>query len=207
MELACAVVVLAAGLSSRMGGENKLLLPLDGQPLIRHTVMHAIAAGVGPVIVVTGHQNKAIEAALSGYPVQFLHNAAFADGMATSVVAGVQHSARISDCCVMLLGDMPLISAPTIKCLVAAAQEAPTAAAVVPVYRGAWAHPVILLRKIFPDILRLRGDAGARKILAGRNDIVLIPVEDEGTVCDADTPEAFAEIRRIYASRHGAAHG
>lgn len=199
----CAVIVLAAGLSSRMGGRNKLLLPLAGQPLVRHSVAHALSADVGPVIVVTGHQHNQIENALAGCSIRFVYNSDFAQGMATSIVAGLRAAAETSDCCLMLLGDMPLIGAETIKYLVNAAGEAPDAAAAVPVFRGEWAHPVILRRKIFAEILQLRGDGGARKILAGRADVLLLPVEDEGTVLDADTPEAFAQIQRVHALRHG----
>ena len=84
-----AAIVLGAGRSSRMGGPNKLLAEINGKPLIRMVVEQALASHARPVIVVTGHQRERVEAVLSGLPVKFVHNPHFADGLGTSLRAGI----------------------------------------------------------------------------------------------------------------------
>ena len=84
-----AALVLAAGRSSRMGGPNKLLAEIGGRPLVRIAVEEALASRARPVIVVTGHQRERVEAALAGLPVDFVHNSHFADGLGTSLRAGI----------------------------------------------------------------------------------------------------------------------
>ena len=84
-----AALVLAAGRSSRMGGPNKLLAEIGGRPLVRIVTEQVLASRARPVIVVTGHQREGVEAALADLPVEFVHNAAFADGLGTSLKAGI----------------------------------------------------------------------------------------------------------------------
>ena len=87
--LAIAAIVLGAGRSSRMGGPNKLLAEINGKPLIRMVTEQALASRARPVLVVTGHQRERVEAALAGLPVQLVHNPHFADGLGTSLKAGI----------------------------------------------------------------------------------------------------------------------
>src|SRR5436309_480297 len=84
-----AAVVLAAGRSTRMGGPNKLLAEIRGRPLVRIVVDEAVASHAKPVIVVVGHERGEVEKALAGLPVQFVHNPDFAQGLGTSLKAGI----------------------------------------------------------------------------------------------------------------------
>src|SRR3546814_7422341 len=72
-----------------MGEANKLLAPLDGVPMLAHVVEQAVASKAKPILVVTGHQDNEIRAALAGRPVTFIHNPDFAEGLATSIKAGI----------------------------------------------------------------------------------------------------------------------
>ena len=113
-----AAVVLAAGQSTRMGS-NKLLAGLDGKPLLLRTVAAIRASGVDEVVVVTGHEHQQIEAALAGTEVTLVHNAAYRDGLATSIKAGIE-AAQNFDAAFICLGDMPLIQAADMKRMMAA---------------------------------------------------------------------------------------
>src|SRR5436309_1792033 len=114
-------LVLAAGRSTRMGGPNKLLEEINGKPLVRHVVDHLIASRARPLIVVTGHQKERVERALAGLPVTFVHNPDFADGLSTSLKAGiaaVAADAADADGAIVCLGDMPQVSAALIDRLI-----------------------------------------------------------------------------------------
>ncbi|MCG8421946.1 MAG: NTP transferase domain-containing protein, partial [Proteobacteria bacterium] len=97
-------IVLAAGRSSRMGAENKLLLPVSGEPMVRHPVDAAFGAGLSPVVVVTGHEVEAVRAALAGKPVRFAHNPDFATGLSSSLGRGIAAMDDDVDAAIVLLG-------------------------------------------------------------------------------------------------------
>ncbi|HEY0836513.1 MAG TPA: molybdopterin-binding/glycosyltransferase family 2 protein, partial [Azospirillum sp.] len=115
-----AALVLAAGRSTRMGGPNKLLADLDGRALVARTVDAALASRARPVIVVTGHQRDEVTAALAGRPVQFVHNPDFAEGLSTSLRAGLAAVPADADGALVCLGDMPEVSGVVIDRLIAA---------------------------------------------------------------------------------------
>ena len=193
-------LVLAAGRGSRFraaGGAmpSKLTALLDGEPLVRHAAQAALGAGLTPVIVVTGHARADVEAALSGLAVTFVHNADFASGLASSLRAGV--AAAPAECAglIVLLGDMPRVSAALVAALAARFTAAPEAAAVAPVHGGVRGNPVVIARALFPRIATLAGDEGARKLLAGLGAAVIEhPVDDAGVTADVDTPAALAAL-------------
>ena len=162
-----AALILAAGRSTRMGA-NKLLEVLHEKPLVRHVADAARASNANDVIVVTGHERQKIEAALSGANFLFVHNPDYVDGLSTSLKAGLNALPKDCDGAVILLGDMPLVSADIINALVTAAPHDTSKCAVVPVVNGDWGNPVLLMRNAFTDVSALKGDAGARKYLMGK---------------------------------------
>src|SRR4051794_39011196 len=85
-------IVLAAGLSQRMGEINKLLLKYKGKTIIETTLEKIIAAKMDKVIVVTGHEEKKVQVAIQHFPVTIIHNSGYAPGMTTSIQAGIQHA-------------------------------------------------------------------------------------------------------------------
>src|SRR5437879_2035802 len=115
-----AAIILAAGRSTRMGGPNKLLAELGGKTLVRIVTEQALASKAKGVIVVTGHQAEQVEKALQGLNVKFVRNPDFAEGLATSVKAGIAAVANNADGAVICLGDMPLIDAHLIDRLIEA---------------------------------------------------------------------------------------
>lgn len=190
-----AALVLAAGRSTRMGA-NKLLEVLHEKPLVRHVVDAARASQASPLMIVTGHERENLHAALADINATFIDNPHYADGLSTSLKAGLAALPQDCDGAVILLGDMPLVTAEIINALIAAAPQDTSKIAAVPVYNGEWGNPVLLMREAFPDVMMLTGDAGARKYLAvQRSHVVEVPVNDPSVLLDLDTPEALARAR------------
>src|SRR4051794_33959965 len=131
-----AAVVLAAGRSTRMGGPNKLLAEVNGKPLVRTAVEQALASRASPVIVVTGHQRQETEAAIAGLDVKLVHNPDFAEGLATSLKAGVAAIPADHDGAIICLADMPGVNAALIDKLIAAFDPEKGALVVVPTLDG-----------------------------------------------------------------------
>jgi molybdenum cofactor cytidylyltransferase len=193
-----AAIVLAAGRSSRMGGSNKLLAELGGRPLVRIVAEAALASRARPVIVVTGHQHERVEAALTGLDVTFVHNPAYADGLSTSLKAGIAATPASADGVIVCLGDMPQVDARLIDRLLAAFDPEKGALIVVPTIAGKRGNPVVWLRRFFPDLAGLTGDVGARGLIAGYAEaIVEVPVTDAAAFTDIDTPDALAAVRAV----------
>jgi molybdenum cofactor cytidylyltransferase len=111
-------LVLAAGRSTRMGGPNKLLEEINGKPLVRIATEQVLASRARPVTVVTGHQRERVERALAGLPVTFVHNPDYAQGLSTSLKAGIAALPAEADGAIVCLGDMPQVSAALIDRLV-----------------------------------------------------------------------------------------
>ncbi len=190
-----AAIVLGAGKSSRMSGPNKLLLALDGKPIIAHVVDAAVQAGLSPVIVVTGHQGGEIRAALAGRPVEFVDNPAFAEGIASSVRAGVRAVQGRADAALICLGDMPRLRTDTLRRLADAHDPVEGRTICAPVSGSRRGNPVLWDARHFPELMKLKGDTGARHLLAEHEDAVFeVAVEDNGVLADVDTPEAFAKL-------------
>ncbi|HRK24419.1 MAG TPA: molybdopterin-binding/glycosyltransferase family 2 protein [Beijerinckiaceae bacterium] len=191
------VIVLAAGRSTRMEGANKLLLPVDGVAMVRRSVEVALAAGVGPVSVVTGHEADRVMAALAGLPVRFVANADFVQGMATSLRAGLAAQPEDVAGVLVMLADMPLVAPAVLQRLAGVFGEHPGVEAVVPTLVGERGNPVLIGRALFGRIAGLTGDQGARKLIeAAGADVIEVPVEDAGIARDFDTPEAFGRLKR-----------
>ena len=193
--MSVAAIILAAGRSTRMGA-NKLLEELNGKPLVRHVTDAAFASQAHPVIVVTGHQHERVEAALEGLDLVFSHNPDFAEGLSTSLKAGVAVLPAEATGVIVLLGDMPLVTSEAMDSVIKAFETSPEKIAAVPVYKGEWGNPVLLSRTVFAEVSILQGDAGARKLLQGRaGDVLEVAVANDVVLFDLDTPEALAKAR------------
>ncbi len=193
---AIAAVVLAAGRSSRMGGPNKLLAEIGGRPLVRIVAEEALASQARPVIVVTGHQRECVEAALAGLPLAFVHNPHFADGLGTSLKAGIAALPADVDGVIVCLGDMPQVDAALIDRLVAAFDPEKGALAVVPTIDGKRGNPVVWSRRFFNDLMAVEGDVGARHLIGRYPEAVVeVPVTGTAPLIDVDTPEALAAVK------------
>ena len=190
-----AAIVLAAGQSSRMGA-NKLLAEIKGQPMIRRTVA-AMRQAADLTVVVTGREPEAIATALDGLPVTLVHNARFAEGLSTSLRAGIEALPADTDVAVIALGDMPLVGPEAVRRLIAAYGPAEHRSVCVPVFKGERGNPVLWGRQHFEVLTGMTGDKGARALFDQLSDeIVDVEMPDEAVLLDADTPEALEKLRR-----------
>jgi molybdenum cofactor cytidylyltransferase len=192
-----AALVLAAGTSSRMGS-NKLLADLSGEPMIAQTVKRIADSHVETIAVVTGHQASEIESALAQQSVSFIHNPHYAEGLATSLRAGVAALQNSCDAILVCLGDMPLIDPRDINRMIAAFNATEGRNIVVPVHERSFGNPVLWGAEHFSALLACEGDRGARGLLEKlRHDVVEIVMDNQSVLLDADTPEALAHIKSI----------
>lgn len=181
-------MVLAAGASQRLG-RPKQLVPYRGKPLLRHAVDAALAAGVGPVVVVLGAEAERIARALAGLGVGIVINREWRAGLGGSVAAGVRAAAGLEPAVagVLLLAcDQPLVTPELLRSLAAGlAAGAPVAAAG---YGGTLGVPAAFERRLFPELLGLDADRGARDVIARHRDQAVSAPFPEGEL-DIDTAE------------------
>lgn len=190
--LRCGVVILAAGASTRMG-TPKQLLELGGRTLLVRTIEAALASAAWPIVVVLGAHAEKIRPSLARLPVLITENAAWPEGMASSIREGVttlQQFSRRLDAALIALCDQPAFSADVIAQLVAA-QRATGQSIVAAHYAGRNGAPALFLREHFHALAHLTGEEGARALLNAEPSRVAA-VELPALATDLDTPEDFA---------------
>jgi molybdenum cofactor cytidylyltransferase len=191
-----AAIVLAAGRSTRMGAVNKLIAEIGGKPLVRIAAEQALASRASPVIVVTGHERERVEAALNGLPVRVVHNPDYAEGLGTSLKAGIAAVPDDADGAIVCLGDMPQVNAALIDKLIAAFDPARGALVVVPSIAGRRGNPVVWSRRFFHDLMAINGDIGARHLIGSYAEAVAeVLVEGDAALTDVDTPESLSAVK------------
>ena len=192
-------LVLAAGRSSRMAPRNKLLEPVGGEKMVRRVAAVAIAGGAEPVIVVTGHEAQAVAAVLSGLTVTTVANPDYADGLSTSLRAGLSALPYGIDGALILLGDMPEIETSVLGALMAAFTG--RSAICVPVRHGRRGNPVLWGSSYFAEMMQLSGDSGAKPLMARHEaHLVEVSVATDSIFEDVDAPEDLARVRRLGAT-------
>lgn len=192
-----AAIVLAAGQSSRMEGKNKLLEDFNGKSLVRRTVEAAIRSKASPVIVVTGKDGDAIRQVLNDLDVRFVNNPDYAEGLSSSLKSGIRAVPEESAGAIVCLADMPQVSSALIDKLIEGFAPERSAMIVAPAKNKQRGNPVLWARRFFPELLKLEGDMGARKLANFYDEGLLeIEVSDDGAFADIDTPEALAAARK-----------
>jgi len=188
-------IIMAAGQSSRMGA-NKLLMDDAGRPIVARVVEQALAAGLTEVIVVCGHQEEAMRAALAGLGVRFVSCPDFAEGMSASLRCGLKAVPADADAALVLLADMPRVGSQLLRRMIAAFNPTEGRAIVVPAHRGKRGNPVLWDRRFFDEMEQLAGDVGARHLIGEHAELVVeIEAEDNGILLDVDTPEAYRALK------------
>ncbi len=188
-------IVLAAGLSSRMGRSKPLLL-LNGTPLLTHALNALRASDVAEIVVVLGAQADRVRHEIPLESTCVVVNPDFAQGMSTSIRAGLRAVSPDSDAFLIVLADQPLVSSSTYNSLVARL-EATAARVLVPTFAGVRGNPVLLHRSLSSEVESITGDVGCRQVLAAHaEEVVEVPVDDPGVLVDIDTVE---ELHRVEA--------
>ena len=186
-----AAVVLAAGLARRMG-RQKLLLQLQGKPVVRWSVEHVVSH-VEDVVIVTGPDESALRQALEGLTVRFVVNPRPQDGQGTSIAAGVAALKPWTTAALIALGDQPRIPAAVVPALLEALRRSGKAI-VAPLYQGVQGTPVVFSSEVFAELRALKGDAGARAVVKENPERVELVAFDLAMPPDVDTPEDYAKL-------------
>ena len=192
-----AAIVLAAGRSSRMGEQNKLLAAVGGTSMIQRVVDAALKAEVFSTTVVTGCQSPDVRVQLQGRDVSFVHNEDYCEGIAGSLKLGLSSLPEGIDGVMILLADMPFINSAHINELIAEFNPATERDIVAPIREGRLGNPIIWSARYIPAMMKLSGDRGARPLLDEyAANVWEVPMGDDAIFMDVDTPVALAEANQ-----------
>ncbi|MGB8214101.1 MAG: selenium cofactor biosynthesis protein YqeC [Anaerolineales bacterium] len=202
-------IVLAAGESKRFG-QPKQVLHYRGQPFVRTVAETALASGLAPVVVVSGANSQAVEAALQGLPVTIAHNTDWQSGQSSSIRAGLRAlspdplpaspksdgfrgGSKEVGAAVFLLADQPQVTATVVRALVEQ-HSLELAPILAPLVSDRRANPVLFDRVTFPDLMALTGDVGGRAVFS-KYPVTYLPWQDESLLLDVDTPADLEKLR------------
>ena len=183
-------ILLAAGQSKRMNGENKLTKEIQGIHLIKLSVKNILASSINELIIVLGHQKEIIEKLIDkNEKIKFIFNKNFESGMASSIKAGLNHLSKNTEAFFICLGDMPMVNSDIYNQLI---KSKDTKEIIVPTYKGQQGNPVLFNISMREKIMNINGDAGAKKILEMNKEKALnIEINDQGIIKDFNTIDHF----------------
>ncbi|PZN96048.1 MAG: 4-diphosphocytidyl-2C-methyl-D-erythritol kinase [Alphaproteobacteria bacterium] len=183
-------IILAAGRSSRMGGEHKLLADWQGKPLVAHVADAIAAAGLPAPVVVLGARAAEVRAALGDRPAHYVVAEDHAEGLSRSLRAGIAAVPPDWSAALVCLGDMPRVEPGLLAALAAAPGDV-----ALPVCDGKRGNPVRWSRRHFARLMTLEGDVGGKAVLADALTLTEVPAPGDAVLDDIDTPEALAALR------------
>ncbi len=175
-------------------GRPKLLLPIGGKPVVRHAAERLLDAGIGPLVVVLGHEEGQVRTALASLPVDFVVNPDPAAGQASSLVAGIRALPPATAAVLVALGDQPFVPAHVIQGLIYAFRSAGTPIA-APRYRDGLGNPVVFGAEVFAELEALAGDRGARAVIERDPSRVTLVDFEQSMPQDVDTPADYDRLR------------
>lgn len=186
-------VVLAAGSSKRMG-RNKLLLDLGGETVVRRAVRAAIDSGLHPVVVVLGHEAELVRAELEGLACRSVLNPRHAEGASTSLRTGVAEVPDEAEALVVLLADMPFVTAAMLRSMVEqyAANRAPV---LVSRYGDVEAPPTLFDRLVFSELAAIDGDRCARQVARRHEAEGVVVTWPREALQDLDVAADYDQVR------------
>lgn len=189
MTVRIAGILLAAGASTRMGS-NKLMLELDGVPLVRRAAERMLEAGAAPLIVVTGHEPERVHAALTGLDVHFVENPDYRGPTSGSLHAGLRAVPPDADGAMILLSDMPHVTSAMLAALVERAQQN-DAPLVVSRYGDVFAPPLLFTRTLFGELLAWQGEGCGKAVVRRHEHAAAVLDWTTAALADIDTPADY----------------
>ena len=185
-------VLLAAGRSERMGRNNKLLLNVDGIPLVRKSAINILNSKVTSMTVVTGFDENKIVNALSGLNVNFVKNINFREGLSSSLKAGLANITPTPSAVIICLADMPKIQPEHINQLIENFDPLKGWEICIPTNNGKRGNPVLIGSRFFSYIFETSGDFGAKQVMKQHSDkIVEVEIGTSDIHFDIDTQDEY----------------
>ena len=183
-------ILLAAGQSKRMNGENKLTKEIQGIPLIKHSVKNILASSINELIIVLGHQKEIIEKLIDrNEKIKFVFNKDFENGMASSIKTGLNNLSEKTEAFFICLGDMPMVNHDIYNQLIKSKDNKEI---IVPTYKGQQGNPVLFAKSMKEKIMVITTDVGAKKILELNKDKILnLEIDDQSITKGFDTQDNF----------------
>ena len=186
-------ILLAAGQSKRMDGENKLTKEIQGTPLIKHSVKNILASSIDELIVVFGYQKEIIEKLIDkNKKIKFVFNKDFESGMASSIKVGLNHLSKNTEYFFICLGDMPMVNSDIYNQLINSRNQKNI---IVPTYNGQQGNPVLFDKSMKEKVMDITGDVGAKKILELNKDKILnLEINDQSITKGFNTQGDFSSL-------------
>ena len=183
-------ILLAAGQSKRMNGENKLTKEIQDIPLIKHSVKNILASSIDELIVILGYQKEIIEKIIDkNERIKFAFNVNYENGMASSIKTGLNNLSEKTEAFFICLGDMPMVNSDIYNQLI---QSKNNKEIIVPTYNGQQGNPILFSKSIKEKIMTIQGDVGAKKILElNKNKILNVEVGNQSIRKDFNTKDDF----------------
>ena len=191
-------IILAAGLSRRMGARNKLLLPINGKPMVRYVVETYLAVVDAQICVVTGFEADKIEAALAGLPVQFAHNSDYEAGQPFSVSTGLLAAPTNASNYLIGLGDQPQLTTDELRAFVTAHLAADVQKISIPHQNTKRGNPIVVPAAMRARLLADEANPGCGKFTRAHPELAQhISMTQAGFFTDIDTPAAFEAFEQM----------
>ena len=186
-------ILLAAGQSKRMNGENKLAKEIQGIPLIKLSVKNILASSINELIIVLGHQREIIEKLIDkNEKIKFIFNKDFESGMASSIKTGLDNLSEKTEAFFICLGDMPMVNNNIYNQLIKSKDNKEI---IVPTYKEQQGNPVLFNKSMKEKIIDISGDIGAKKILELNKDKILnLEINDQSITKGFNTQGDFSSL-------------
>src|SRR5216683_3759188 len=195
-------VLLASGTSSRMG-KNRLFLEIDGETVLRRAVRVAAAAGLNPVLVVLGHESDRARAELKELPCLTMINPRYAEGMSTSLSAGISKLPGGPAAAVVMLADMPFVTAAMVRELASRWRGEPL---VISLFGDVVAPPILYARRLFPELCALDGDGCGKRVIKQHRAQAAEVRWPKSALQDLDVPGDLERVLKLCAQPSAIAH-
>ncbi|MFF2587650.1 NTP transferase domain-containing protein [Peribacillus butanolivorans] len=198
-------VILAAGMSTRMG-KPKLLLPLNGQPLFKHALKATVDVSLQPIVLIAGHYIEEIRHYTHDFEdIEIIYNQNYANGMASSLKLGIQAVKKDVDAVMVFLADQPLVSKSIVQLLIDhyKAHKHEGIRIVRSKYKEDLGHPILFDAELFNEFDSIEGDQGGKEIIKKYTQLTkIISFDNQMWGMDVDTPEDYLKMKKYFDLEH-----
>ena len=196
-------ILLAAGLSLRMNGENKLTKEIKGIPLINYTIKNILGSSVNEIIIVLGHEKEVLENLIeNNKKIKLIYNINYRNGIASSIKTGLKNISKNAEAFFISLGDMPNVNQNIYNKLIKARynynkklNRKHKKDIIIPHYEDVKGNPILFSALMKNQIMSIQGDDGAKIIIdSNKNKILNVKINNKSIIEDFDTHENFENL-------------